>query len=411
MGSISFDLSFFKRLGLSLFLPVIRFSYGFLLAMYLSKNLVKEEYGEWSLFISMIGLVLTFSSLSLMYSSQVIFPNKSKGELKSDIFNIMLFKLIFTFFVGGLFLVYSKYANLFSPEVVVIFLAVLFFRTVCDLTFGILRALLKVKEQVSFFFLESFLILTSILVTSEFIFLDVINAIYAFLFAQILASLYGFFLLRNYLCFSVFSFTRIKPYLLIGLPLIPFAFMDLIINAMTPLFIRTNGTLSDVALYSIAQKVALLMTIPSSVLNNIYTQYLSKAYNKSKDTMVAVFKQFLVLYVASNLFMFGSLVALGKDIIIIISSREYLDSYQSMILLLMANSLIIFSSVLTSVFSVTKQIKKVSLIWLFVLIVYLLLSLILTKYFSLVGAIYAILISFSLGFLVLSLHTYRVLSK
>ena len=97
------DNIFFKRIVMSMFLPLIRFSYGFLLAMILSKNLSITEYGEWSFFISMIGLVLTFSSLSLMYSSQIIFPTKQGFELTTDVNTIMIFKVLFTLFLAFIF--------------------------------------------------------------------------------------------------------------------------------------------------------------------------------------------------------------------------------------------------------------------------------------------------------------------
>ena len=193
------DKQFISRISFSMILPFIRFSYGFLLAMILSKNLSLSDYGEWSFFISMIGLVLTFSSLSLMYSSQVIFQTRDKIELKQDINSIMVFKVLFTLFLGLLFGLYGYIYELFSKDIAILFFIVIFFRTIADLTFGLLRALLKIKAQVLFFFIESVLIISFIFYSVSYISNDISHSIYSFLYAEIIASLFGIYLLKNYI--------------------------------------------------------------------------------------------------------------------------------------------------------------------------------------------------------------------
>ena len=405
------DKTFFKHIGFSFALPGIRFFYGFLLASMMSQHLSIQDYGIWSLFISMIGLVLTFSSLSLMYSSQVIFPTKKRSELDKELTHIALFKISITIFIGLLFLVYMMYQNLFETFIIQLFVLFLLFRTIADLVFGLLRALLKVKEQVFFLFFESFLIIFFLFINIQFISSSTESAITSFLIAEVIASLYGYYLLKGHLNFTKFDFSLIKPYLAIGIPLIPFAFMDLIINAMTPLFIKLYSSLDQVAFYSIAQKVAMIITIPSSILNNIYTQYLSKSYQKSKTEMLNTLKKFFFLYFVSILMMAIILFYFGKNIIVFISSERYLDSFNMMLLLLLANIFVIFSSIFTSIFAVMKKTKLISVIWIGVLFIYIVLSIVLSQYYQVQGAIYAILISFGIGFTSIVFLTIKELGR
>ena len=57
------------HLSLSMLLPIIRFSYGFALAAILSKHLPESGYGQWSLFISTMFLMLTIASVNLLYAA------------------------------------------------------------------------------------------------------------------------------------------------------------------------------------------------------------------------------------------------------------------------------------------------------------------------------------------------------
>jgi O-antigen/teichoic acid export membrane protein len=392
---------------MSTILPVIRFSYGIILAMLLSKNLSVSEYGEWSFFISMLGLVLTFSSLSLMYSSQVIFPTKNKLEIIADLNSIAFFKVIFTILIAFLFAIYGYLFELFSFELSVLFCIVVVFRSIADLVYGLLRALLKIKEQIFFLFFESILVVGLVGYVLLVRYGNVYESLYVFLYAEVIASIYGLYLLRDYIKLKKIDLTLLGPYLKIGIPLVPFAFMDLIINSTTPLFIKLYDSLEAVALYSISQKVAMLMVIPSSVLGNVYVQYLSKAHQKSKGEMLSVLNRFLFLYSVSTLLMLIFLYIFGLDIILLISSVEYTSAYDILLLLLFANIFVIFSSIFTSVFAVLKQVRKVSYVWIGVLFLYVILSMILSKYYMFYGAIYAILISFGIGFVIISYLVFR----
>lgn len=396
---------FINHLAFSSLLPIIRFAYGFLLLVILSKYLSPSDYGKWSLFMSVMGLILLFSSLNLMYSCQILFSEIDADQQKKDIFSISIFKLLFTLFICILFSTYLYVRDIFELQMLILLFVVLIFRTLNDLIFGFLRALLLIHSQVLFLFIESFLVIAFIFLCSFIFKLGLREEVVAFLGAEILASIFGIYFLRNYICMSRFSLKSLIKYLTIGLPLFPFTFSDLIVNSLTPFFIKVYGTFEMVAYYSIAQKVALVSIIPMSMVGNIYGQYLKKSQIKSGFQGVSsTFKKFIGIYLLSMTPVFTVLFFGGKKFIILISKPEYAISYSLMIVLIIVNIIIGISSLLTTVFAVYNKTLKVGVIWIFVLCLYIGLSRMLIPTYKLMGVGYSLISSFGSGLMVIFIY-------
>ncbi|MCH7576047.1 MAG: oligosaccharide flippase family protein [Candidatus Marinimicrobia bacterium] len=398
------NLAILKNLSYSLLLPLIRYSYGFALVILLSKNLPVAEYGQWSLLISTLGILITVASLNTMYSAQIILPEVEKDELGTDILTLGLFKLTFTFFV---FLVVLYFLNVhleFSGSILRIFAALLIFRTICDFVFGILRAQLRVKEQIVFFFVESALILafvgSVILRPSS----PVTELLKAFLLAEILAAALGIIiLLRQKFTFRLRPH-RLRKYFVIGVPLIPFAFLDLIVNAIAPIFIKLFDQYEAVAFYSIAQKVAMLILIPFAIINNVYGQYLKLGkLDGGIDGALGVMKQFFIIYILLLGGALLGLVFLGEWIIALVSTGAYIEAYPLMLTIAVANIVVTFSSMVTTLFAVYDKTRIVGTVWIIVLVAYIALSMVLIPKFDLYGAAYAMIISFGVGLIIVSI--------
>lgn len=386
------------HLSLSVLLPVIRFSYGFALAALLSKYLPVNAYGEWSLFISVMGLILVFSSLNLMYSSQVVLTGKRFEEQREDMFSVGGFKLLFTIAVYSAVSAYLYFWEVIEPPLILLLLLALVFRTVNDLVFGFLRALLRLKRQVLFLFVESALIIGAVATSCYLLSGGLRGAIYAFIGAETLATIIGLYLMKQYLGWFTWKWQVVRKYLRIGLPLIPFSFSDLIVNALVPLLLKIYEGSHEVAFYSIAQKVALVATVPNAVINNVYAQYLKKSFLADGGAGVRrTFLAFLGIYLAMAVPVGGILYLFGEDIIRLISTEEYVHSYELMLHLVVVNVLIMITAMLTTIFAVYDRTKTVGLIWIGVLVFFVILNQILIPRYSTLGTAYALQISFGLG--------------
>lgn len=390
--------SLLKHLSLSVMLPAIRFSYGFALAAMLSKYLPVEDYGRWSLFVSNAYLVLTFASVNLMYAASVVLTGKTFDEQKQDIFSLIVAKYGLTAVVFAAFATYLIQSRTFEVTVVALLGLVLVAMTANNTIFGLLRALLRVKRQVLFFGVECGSVVVCVLTATWLLGGDVRDALLAFLIAQTIAAATGTYLLRQYLGWERFDWKVVRRYLAIGLPLIPFAFSDLIVNSLVPLLIKIYDTFESVAVYSIAQKVALLATVPNAIINNVYAQYLKRARLESGLRGVKrTFLTFLTVYLGLTAPVLLALGLFGRRIIVIVSTEQYLDSYGLMLMLAVTNVIIMITAMLTTVFAVYERTRAVGLVWLGVLAVYLVLNQLLVPMYKLDGIAYALLATFTLG--------------
>ena len=396
----SIQSGLFGHLSLSAILPLIRFSYGFGLAALLSKQLTVESYGNWSLFISMIGLVMTFSSMNLMYASNVLLTGKDRLQQKREIYSVSLTKGGATLVVYAGFACYLSYYNVFAPTVLGLMFVALVFRTVNDLCFGLCRALLLIRRQVMFLFVESVFIIMAILIGCYYFDGGLRGALHGFIAAEFLAVALGLYLLRDYLGVAQYNFGIVKKYLALGLPLLPFAFSDLIVNSLVPLLLKLYDSFESVAFYSIAQKVALVATIPTAIVNNVYAQHLRKSRMSSDGAGVRkTFLTFLSIYLAMALPLLLLMYLFGKDVIALVSTAEYVQSYNLMLLLVIVNMLVSVSAMLTTLFAVFERTRTVGFIWLGVLALFVAISGYCFDQWQIHGIAYALIASFSLGLL------------
>ncbi len=397
------------HLSLSASLPVIRFSYGFALAAILSKYLSVEAYGSWSLFISLVGLVLTFSSLNLMYAANVLLTGKNRSSQKREIFSVGVTKFTMTILVFVGFALYLSYREVLDSSLISLLLVALVFRTANDFFFGLCRSLLLLRRQVLFFLIESCLILLAIVISCFALDGGLYGALYGFILAELLVASLGLFLLKDYLTFSTYDYAIVRKYLAIGLPLLPFAFSDLIVNALVPLLIKLYDGLEAVAFYSIAQKVALVSTIPTAIVNNVYAQHLRKSRLSDEGPGVRkTFFMFFAIYLAMALPLLLILYLLGEDVIRLISTDEYVRSYGLMLLLVIVNMMVSVGSMLTTVFAVYERTRIAGYIWLGVLAVFLGISGYCYDRWEMPGIAYALILSFGLGLLLISLAVVRL---
>ena len=401
--------SVIEHISLSGLLPVIRFSYGFALAAILSKELPVAEYGQWSLFISNVFLILTIASVNLLYSASIILTGKDFQEQRQDIFTIGVFKAGLTLLIFVGFASYLYVMDIFDLKMIGLMGLVLMFVCISNLVFGLLRALLRLKRQILFFFAECALIISAVSISTFLLSEGLEGAIYAYLIAELIAATIGLFLLRQYLSWSRFSFDTVKPYLRIGIPLFPFALSTLIVNSFVPLMIRLYDGFEAVAIYSIAQKVALIATVPNAIINNIYAQYLKRSRLESGFSGVRrTFFRFIYGYIGMAIPIFAILYFFGIDIIRIISTEAYVQSYDLMLVLAGVNIMIMLTAMLTTIFAVYNKTGKIGLIWIGVLVFYMIANHILVPIYGMSGVGASLAITFGLGLVIVAGVTIRM---
>ena len=398
-----------KNLSWSVVLPPVRFLYAFAIAAIMSKSLTVADYGDWSLFNSNIGLLLTFSSFNLMYASSVRLTGKPEQEQKEDIFRIGLFKLGATIIIFIGFSFYLYYKAIFPLEIIELMLVALIFRSLTDMTFGFFRALLKLNKQVTLFVFESLLIVTAVAVAVLIMGTGLMGAIIAFIIGEAIAAVVGLSFLKDYVTIAPWNWGTIREYLRIGIPLIPFAFSELIVNALVPLIIKIQSNSEAVALYSIAQKVALVCSVPNAIINNIYVQYLRQALlDHGGDGVRRKLFQFLGLYLAMIVPLLVILYFFGDWLILLVSTESYLGTHDLLMLLAVVNVIIMLAAIFTTVFAVYERTRKVGILWISVLALFILLAWFVAPPYGLVGIAWSMIAAFGLGLILIAARGIRL---
>ena len=275
-----------RRLGYSSLLPAIRFLSVFLLTIFLTKEISVEDYGLWSLFISISGLAVTIGSLNLMYSSQILLNDYEDNDKPSIITSLFVLKFVVTLILSLVINSYILYTGIFVYEIFLTAMLFITFRVCTDFFFGIARALLMIRQQFIIFFIENVSTLIFIVLYLQYDEPNYIKniLIYAAL-GQILSALYGYWVIKDSIMFSNLRISALKKFISMGIFLIPFSYLDLIIASFTPFVIQLYLGLSSVALYSLAQKIALVVTVPGSILSNIYIQTYKNSLKNSDVSM------------------------------------------------------------------------------------------------------------------------------
>lgn len=396
-----------RRLGYSSLLPAIRFLSVFLLTVVLTKEISIEDYGLWSLFISISGLAVTIGSFNLMYSSQVLLNDYKDIDKPSIISSLFLLKFIITFLLSLVINFYILYVGIFDYETSLIAILFITFRVCTDFFFGIARALLMIRQQFIIFFIEN-------ISTLIFIFIYIQNnesyyikeiLIYAVL-GQILSALCGYHVIKNFIVFTTLKLSAIKKFISMGFFLIPFSYLDLIIASFTPFIIQLYLGLSSVALYSLAQKIALVVTVPGSILSNIYIQAYKKSLKNSDVLMQKNLKNTLYFFIIGTVLIGLAIILLSEEIIMLLSNATYLDSIPLVLLLVICNILVVFNSFINYFLIINKKEKFIFYLWLSMIALYIPSTIFMIKIFGINGAIYSILLISIVG-LSLSLKSYN----
>ena len=387
-----------KRLGYSSLIPAIRFSSVFLLTIVLTKLVSIEDYGLWSLFISISGLAVTIGSLNLMYSSQVLLNDYKDVDKPCIISNLFILKFIATLTLSLVINLYVFYSGIFDYETFLIAILFITFRVCTDFFFGISRALLMIKQQFIIFSIENISTLTFIyLYVENNGSYNIDNILILAALGQIASALYGYLVIKNYVIFTSINISAIRKFISMGVFLIPFSYLDLIIASFTPFVIQLYLGFSSVALYSLAQKIALVVTVPGSILSNIYIQTYKKSLKNSDISVQKNLQYTLYLFIIGTIVIGMTLIIFSKEIIILVSNPSYLDSIPLVSLLVICNILVVFNSFTNYFLIINKQERFIFYLWLSMLVIYFPSTLLMIKIIGINGAIYSILLISLLG--------------
>lgn len=181
-------------------------------------------------------------------------------------------------------------------------------------------------EKVNYFILSFGHALLTILV-SLFLLVKLDYGLIAIFYGQLFSSLFfcivGFLLVRKYLTFTLGK-SYMKAFFNIGIPVCLISCLGCLIPIIERNFISKYLSLSDIAVYSVALKIVLILALITNTFNTAWSPFALSIYKKQNSGIM--FNK-IFLYTSSFLFLIVLLLSFfSQSLIEILAGSDYYES-------------------------------------------------------------------------------------
>jgi len=338
----------------SAFIKFLSIIVGFFSNFYLASLLSKNDFGLYSVIVSLLSLCLVFSNMGLSLSIIDLFPKaQTITNLKLLRRKIWFYSVCSSVIVGSVAAFYTILTGMVSPEksvLLVVLVLIVLFQNIHSSNIAILRSLQSFRLALS---IESItfnlvLVLSIYLLFSE----DIADLFISFLLAAFLAfalsSLFSYYKVAKFPQGIIekedtqpleLNFVKLWPFILLGL-------VEVVTTNLDVLLVREFYGNEETANYFLAKKMLIVFTFFWFVYNFIYTPKLSKLFVNSEKVnhtaVVSILKLKWPVLMASTCCMVIANIFF-EDIISLFNLNDYLDAKPYLLLF----SLFAFIHILT----------------------------------------------------------------
>ncbi|MFC2087676.1 lipopolysaccharide biosynthesis protein [Bacteroidota bacterium] len=377
---------------------------GLILLPIYTRYFTPDDYGKLSMVEIIINLFIPIFSLSLISaSSRFYFDYKENSkEQKQLLGNIFSFITMSGFVMFFIFLFLSKrYASIIFSDLpffpfIIAGLSISLFRIFFNYKLNIYRAQQKAVRygtlNLLFFSLNLVAAIIVVVVLKQSVEVKVITD-------MVLA--FCLFILVCILLFKdiklILSFQKIKSLLRYSAPLIPHELSGVIFTTIDRIFIASLISFQQVGIYSLAVKIALALSLLLEAFRLAYNPFYFKTASSNLSEGKRLFSRMATYLLLVLGFISIALIFFSKEIIMVISSKEY---YEAQVILPVILSTYIFRGVYY--FTVVglffqKKTYQVTIITFSTSIINIILNFFFIKALGSIGAAYATLISIFLS--------------
>lgn len=386
---------------------------GFFIMVFVTKFIGASGYGIWTQFQSTFSLVSPL--LCLNFGSSIprfLAGNKEKEYLGRVFYSVLFAVLIPTMIAGALFYLFREPLADFlfgkkELEIIIILLIIfLIFKNLSNQGEHLLMAQRHAKEwtiiSLGVFGATTGLVALAAVTTKNI--MDTIAVLVAI--EGIVLGVFMSFILKKGIVPVKPDFSSIAPLLKFGLPLILANLGYWIIQSSDRYLIKYFLDISQVGLYSVGYSLAFILIFSWNTLRGVLLPDLSALFDEGRIEEFEIrFSRVLKYGVAFSIPGVVGLSILAKPTIKILSSPEFLSSAD--ILSIISVGVFFFGIFLlfTTLLSVLKKVKLISLMWIFMAILNVGLNFLWIPLFGITGAAYSTSISFLLGALIIVLYS------
>jgi O-antigen/teichoic acid export membrane protein len=377
---------------------------GLLFIPILAKTLGASLYGVYSTLMVTVTLLTPIAQLGLL-SSLVRFlaAEKNKDEIRESYYSVLSVVFLSSLFLSSILFFSSDYLmeTLFKDPGAIgiikigIFLILTWSLDSVNLEF--LRASRRMFKYSFFLILQTIgeIILAAVLVFNGFG-LDAV--IYAFLFVRSIVFLATFVAISREIPWKTPNFSKIKPYLIFGLPFVATFLFSWVMNSFDRYAIAYLLDFSQVGIYSAAYGIASVTALFMTPLSTVLFPVTSKLWEERrlielKNHMRYSLKYFLLFAIPG---VFG-LSVLSQQILAILTKQEFVSSgYVVLIIIAFATLCYLASSIWTWIFIMAKKTHYLAIFSCVGAILNIVLNAVLVPKMGIIGAAISTLVPFML---------------
>ena len=324
---------------ISSFIKLSSITVGFIINFYLASILDKNDFGIFSVIVSLFSLCLIFSNMGISFSIIDIFPKaKTKHNLILLHKKIMFFSIMSSVVVGIIAASYAYLTNITSSNInylllSVTFILIIYFQNIHSSNIAILRSLQSFRSAL---FLESILFNLVLIIAIYFLFICLnVNLIFSFVLAAfstyLLSSLLASYKIKRFEDLEnnevstnnlELNLVNLFPFMLLGL-------VEVITTNLDVLLVRHFFGNEQTADYFLAKKMLIVFTFFWFLYNFIYTPKLSKLFtnidNIDHVKVVKILKLKWPVLIISTICML-IINVLFEDLISIFNLVQYTDA-------------------------------------------------------------------------------------
>ena len=372
------------------------------LIIYVARILGATEYGKFTFALSFVSLLAIFGDLGL---DPLMIREISREEEKEEDFPfvlslrlILILVIFLLIFIGSFFVTSSAEIQKLIWTIGAYVLINTFSATI--------YAFFRAKRRMEY---ESFAkILQSIVVTAVgffvlFNFPSVQNLGFSYLFASssILFLIISFFHSRIHSLKLIFDKKKWKNFLTLSWPVALYGIFGVVYHNIDSIIMGHLNQITQVGWYNAALRLANITLILTPIISTSFFPVLSKFFKESEKKLQKTWSLYFQLMLSLAIPLVVGGVFLAPKLIDLVYDPSYFPSILVFRILILFVGISFISGPLSKMLFVFNQQKKILLAALFGMITNIVLNLILIPRYSLYGAAFVLLITYSLMFILL----------
>lgn len=363
-----------------------------------------DEFGQITLILAAVGLISsTISGSQISSGFGRYFSDKKNISQKKIIFSTSLYTILIISFGSFLFTLFfinffkiNVFENNFQVILIILFLLFSFFTTIDRF----LKLFFKWNHQpIRYIIFTNFSLFLSLIFVLFFAFY-LNQRLNGFIIGLLISTIISIIIIIPFIIGNIkkiFSKEWSKKILKYSLPLIPYTGGILILTYTDRFFIKYFYNFEYAGIYSIGAKIATILSAVLTGFRNSWGPYFhSTIYDKnSKQNYAKVFDVFMFV----GTFLIIGIILFSKELILLISTKEYLSTKFTIPLLLISSLIFNLQYFLLGIYIKNKT-YFLTISASIAIILNIILDIILIPKFNIIGAALATMISFVLMFII-----------